>query len=194
MPHRVITPPAVIEPITTDDARLHLRLGDDEIGNDALIAASITAAREYAEHYTGRSLAAKTLEMALDAFPSWGGEIELDMPPVTEVTSIKYDDTAGVEQTLSPSAWRFSDYGEAPRRVTPAYGTCWPSTRCQRNAVRILYTVGASCPQVAKNAILLIVGHLFENRQEVLAGTGLSATQVPMGAMALLDTVKVWGF
>jgi len=127
--------------------------------------------------------------MALDAFPEAGVGIDLDRPPVASITSIKYTDTAGVEQTITSTNYTLSLYGEA-RRVNPKYLYDWPITRDSAEAVRILYVTGyTAAPQAVKAAILLLVGHLFENRQAV---SELSAEEIPMGARALLDTVKQW--
>ena len=57
MSYRVITAVA-IEPVTLAEARLQLRMTvDDTAADDPLINVLITAAREFAEHYTGRALA-----------------------------------------------------------------------------------------------------------------------------------------
>lgn len=193
MTYKVITPPQS-EPITLEDARLHLRLGSDETSEDALITTWITVAREYAEHYTGRALVPQTLEQALDAFPCCFGAILLDMPPVTQVASIEYDDLNGQAQTLDTARWHFSDYGAA-RTVSLTYGSWWPPTRPQADAVRIRFTAGYETPpQAVRAALLLIVGHLFENRQDVLVSDGRAvAIEVPKAADALLDTVKAYG-
>ena len=61
-----ITAPAT-EPIDLATAKLHCRVdGTDE---DTLIAALIVAAREQAEHETGRALVTQTWEQVHDAFP-----------------------------------------------------------------------------------------------------------------------------
>lgn len=39
---------------------------------------------------------------------------------------------------------------------------------------------------VVKAAVLLILGHLYRNREEVLVGTSAAAAQLPVGATALL--------
>lgn len=188
MHHKVITAVAT-EPITTAEAKLHLRV--DHADDDALIGALITAAREFAEHYTGRALAPQTLEAALDAFPD-EGFIDLPMPPVASVTSIKYTDTAGAEQTVSSGNYALSTYGES-RRVNLSADAQWPTDAEEvADAVRIRYVAGyATCPKAARQAMLLLIGHLYENRQ---AATALKVEVIPMGARALLDTIKVWGF
>lgn len=181
---KVITPVAV-EPVTVAEAKLHLRV--DNSDEDALIGALITAAREYGEHYTGCALAPATLEMSLDEFPA--DLIELDMPPVASITSIKYTDASGVEQTLDPSKYAFSAYGQA-RNVSLTYGNSWPVTRAIPDAVRIRYVTGyTTTPKAARAAILLTIGHLYENRESVGTNT---AMELPLGARSLFDTVKVW--
>lgn len=204
MSFRVVTPVAV-EPVTLADARLHLRVGSDDTTEDSLILVWITVAREYAEAYTRRALATQTLELALDRFPgsppalpawTWSPEdsaFVLDKPPVSSISSIKYTDPQGVEQTLDPSKYALSPYGTGSM-VYPTYGNPWPATQATRNAVRVQYVAGYSAPpQAVKAAILLIVGHLYENRQDVYVDGRVAIASVPNGADALLDTVKLYG-
>jgi uncharacterized phiE125 gp8 family phage protein len=186
MTYKVVTAVAT-EPVTLAEAKLHLRV--DASDDDDLIGALITAAREFAEHYTGRALAEQTLEMALDEFPCVD-YIDLDAPPVASVTSIKYTDTDGVEQTFSSASYSLDTYGTS-RQVTLAYGVEWPDTREEPRAVRIRYVTGyATAPKAVKSALLLLIGHLYENRQDA---TATRLESIPTGAEALLDTVKVWG-
>ena len=188
---KVITAVAT-EPVTLVEARLHLRL--DLIGSthpdDDLVTALITAAREYAESYTNRALAPQTLEMVLDCFPA--GNIDLDLSPVSSVTSIKYTDVDGVEQTVSTSDYSLSAYGLA-NTVSLAYDTVWPVTRAVRDAVRIRYVTGhTTVPKAVKAAILILIAHLYENRD--LVNIGRTVTDVPLSAHALLDTERIQRF
>jgi uncharacterized phiE125 gp8 family phage protein len=188
--HYRVTAPSGAEPITLDQAKAHLRvLGTDE---DALITALIPTAREFAEHYTGRALAAQTIEAALDGFPcDETPAIELPLCPAASVTSIKYTDAAGVEQTLTTSKYALSPYGLA-RNVAPTLGNYWPTAAAVADAVRIMAVVGYDeAPKAALQAMLLLIGHLYENRQDAAV---LAPQEIPTGARALLDTIKVWGF
>lgn len=198
MPIKVITAPTE-EPVTPGEAKLHLRV--DGTDDDALITALIVAAREAAEHITGRALMPQTLELALDAFYEFNRDhpgrhayrVILPRPPVASITSVKYVDTTGTLQTLDPSAYVLDDYSE-PARLVPAYGTCWPATRCQENAVLIQYEAGyadaASVPQQIKSWMLLRIGMLYENREGIVAGVPLA--EMP-GVDRLLDACRVWG-
>lgn len=184
--YQVITP-ATAELVTLDQAKSHLRVDTD--AEDALITSLITVAREFAEHYTGKSLVPVTLEMTLPRFPPYPECIALDAPPVTSVTSIKYTDTAGVEQTVDSANYALSPYGDS-RQIQPAYQFYWPVTQCIEDAVRIRYVAGyVDAPGAVVSAILLLVGHLYENRQTVSA---LKLAEIPLGALALLNIVKVW--
>lgn len=180
---KVVTPVAV-EPVTTAEAKAHCKV--DTSDDDTLIAALITAAREYAEHETGRAFAPQTLEMALNAFPDCNADwIDLDMPPVASVSSVKYTDTAGDEQTMDSGDYALSVYGES-RRISLAYNVSWPITQDIPDAVRIRYVTGyTTLPKAAKQGLLLVIGHFYESR-------GPSTEDVPAGALALLNTIKVW--
>lgn len=185
---KIITPVAT-EPVTLAELQAHLRLYvvAGVSTDDAMIQAQLSAAREYAEHYTGRALAPQTLELALDAFPA--GAIDLPGVPVTSITSIKYIDVAGAEQTLAVGTYSLNDYG-ITAKAERAFGTVWPGTQASANAVKVRYVAGyAVAPKAVKAALLLFVGHLFENRQEVNVNAAIKTEQIPMGVHALLNTV-----
>lgn len=179
---KVITPadPA----ITTAELRAHCyALAAD----DAQLEGFLSAAQGYAQHYTGRSIGSQTLELALDEFPD--GAIELPLGPVTAISSIKYIDEAGVEQTLDPSAYTLDDYG-IQCWALPAVDTEWPATLATANALKVRYVAGV-LPGAVRSALLLVVGHLYANRENTVS---TAMQELPMGVKSLLDTVKVWSF
>lgn len=187
---RVLTPPAA-EPVSITEAKLHLRVdGTDE---DALITALIVAARAAAEHETGRSLVTQTLRLTLDAFPADGG-IELLRGPVQSITQVQYVDAAGSTQTLSGSLYALDNASEySSHYLLPAYGSTWPATREQANAVWVDYVAGygnaAAVPQAIKQWILLAVGDMYANRER-----SAEKPAVPHGFVAgLLDRYRLWG-
>ena len=187
MGFKVITPPSAVIPIA--EVMLHLKDDSADANRQAEVAALLEAARDHAEHYCGRSFGSQTLELALDAFPAGG--IELPRGPVTSITSVKYLNSAGAEQTVSATDYTLDDYGLTPW-ILPAYGLDWPSALDTANAVKVRYVAGAAAlPKAVRNALLLFVGHLDQNREAVATGQG-GAIEMPLGVKALLDTQKVW--
>lgn len=184
---RIDTAPAS-EPVTLAEAKAHLRV--DSSDEDALIGNLVKAAREYCELFTRRSFITTTWKLTLDKFPD---TVELARSPAQSVTSIKYIDDDGVQQTFASASY-LVDAESEPGRVTPVYGGSWPSARSQMNAVEVTFKAGygdaaASVPQSAKQAILMLVGHWFENRETTITGTIIA--QVPMAVKALLWSLIV---
>ena len=183
---KIVTPPTA-EPVTLLEAKDHLRV--DGPDDDAMISVLITAARKWAEEYTGRQFVTATLDWFLDGFcPSFSAPL----PPLQSVTSIKYLDTDGAEQTLDAATYRVDAVSE-PGRIALDYGKSWPSTYSVINAVTVRFVAGygtaAAVPEPIRQAILILIGELYEQRQESVPA---SFAAVPFGVRALLTPYKVW--
>ena len=201
MKFKVITAVAT-EPITRAEATLHLGL-DDMSGShpdDAIIDALITGARQHAEHYTKRALAQQTLEAALDAFPdSDDDRIDLPRAPVASITSIKYTDTSGTEQTISSSAYALSTYGES-RTIAPTSGNYWPTTEDIPDAVRIRYVAGYAAtgagaeytvlPKAVRQGLLMHISLTYPRN----VFTPAEREAMETARDSLLNTIKDWSF
>jgi uncharacterized phiE125 gp8 family phage protein len=184
MGYKIITQASAV--ITTADLKAHLRV--DYASDDSLIDGFLLAAMSYAQHYTGIAVGRQTIEMALDSFPD--GAISLPLVPAASIISITYVDSAGAVQTLAGSAYSLDDYSSQDAWVVPAVDTEWPETYDAVNAVKVQYYAGTTAlDRAIKQALLLLVGHFYENRQEA---TDKRLAQIPLGVSALLDTVKVW--
>lgn len=131
----LIAPPSV-EPVTLSDVKLAGRIDTADL--DAQIAMQISAYRQQAEHIQGRRLITQTVEMVLDAFPA-GGDIDLRLPDVQEIVSVKYYDPSGSQQTLPVTAYSL-DSSSVPCWLLPVDE--WPETKIVANCVRIRYVVG----------------------------------------------------
>ena len=162
------------EPLSATQAKLHLRV--DVSTDDTLITALIVAARMHVEAMTGRCLMLQTWRESISAFSD---VIELQKAPLSSVTSVKYIDADGFEQTASST----TDYrvmkpvGPHAMRGTIelVYGGDWPTSRDQSDAVRILYVAGyadaASVPAPLIAAMYLLIGDLYQNREAMIVGT-----------------------
>ncbi len=180
-----------MEPVSLAEAKLHCRVDTDV--DDTLISGYISAAREAAEQYLWRSLITQTWVFTLDAFPA--GAIELPMGKVQSVV-IAYYDADGDLQTLDAAEYDTA-LSESGSRVAPIAGGSWPATSARIGAVRITAVCGygataSSVPAAIKSAIMLTIGHLYMNREEVVVGT--IATQLPAGCQRLLDPYRLFRF
>lgn len=181
---KLITPPEK-QPLTLDEARAHLRVDHDE--EDTYIQSQIAAATNDCQDFAGRQFITATYILQLDCFPR-SGIIHVPMPPLQSVESIEYVDTSGTTQVLDPSRYRVDSISE-PARITPAYGTVWPSTLGVTGAVTVEFIAGYGddeddVPEWARSAIRLTLGNLFENREAVIVG--VNATEMPQSAEHLL--------
>lgn len=184
MPLKRTSAPAK-EPVTLDMAKAHIRVDGGE--EDAYIEQILKTAREWCEDFQRRAYVTQTWRLTLDEFPACG-ELELPRPPLASVTSITYLDTNGDSQTLATSVYAV-DTDADPGRVYLKYNQTWPSTRAIQNAVTITYVAGygaddSHVPAAMKQAILLLVGHWFENREDVVSGS--LPKHIDMGVKALL--------
>lgn len=186
----LITAPSA-EPMTTAEAKSHLRV--DLSDDDDLIDSIVKAAREKLEVDTGRALITQTFDLHLDVFPD-DCVIKVPRPTLQSITSIKYLDPDGVEQTLDASKYRI-DSKSTPARIIPAYGESWPSIRATTNAVVVRCIAGygdasTDIPQDLIQAMKLLVGHYYENREDVITGT--IATAIPQAYEWLKAPHKVF--
>jgi uncharacterized phiE125 gp8 family phage protein len=177
------------ECITLAVAKAHLRI--DSTDEDASITAWITAAREWCENYQNRTYITRTRTLKLDRFPGNSEYIELPYPPLAGVTSIAYLDSAGASQTLALTTDYLVDTTTEPGRVYLPHGKTWPDVYDQLQAVTITYPAGygtlpANVPVRYRQAILLFVGHCYENREAVGEVGHIAGAPIPFGVMELL--------
>jgi uncharacterized phiE125 gp8 family phage protein len=160
------------EPITLSEAKASPSLRVAASTDDTDITALIVVARKMAETYTLHALVTQTWELVLDGFPDGG--IVVPMPPLQSVTSIKYIDTDGVEQTLGDLLYSV-DTDSIPALIVPAYDETWPTdVRDQINAVRVRFVAGfgsaADVPEDIKQWIKIAVGTMYDTPQAVVVG------------------------
>ena len=182
----VTTGPA-LEPVDINDiAKLDLKV--DNTTEDGLIAILIQAARELAEQKTQKSFITQTRVMKMDYFQR-SGTMLLPFGPVQSIAHIKYYDSNNDIQTLSSTLY-YTDFDSKIARVV--IKDYWPSTYDRPNAVAVTYVcgyglTGVTVPAPIRKAILLLVGHFYENRQNVIvSGSPTGVVEIPFGAEVLL--------
>jgi len=149
---RTIAP--ATEPVTLTEAKAHLgvTITDDDVRLNSLI----TAAREWAESYTGQAFVSQTWAAYFDDFPL-GDTIRLP-GPLLSITSVGYVDQDGELQA-------FADYtlDAAGGRIFLDYDADWPDVRNIENAVTITFVAGyETMPESIKSAIKLQVEMLYD--------------------------------
>lgn len=187
---------APVELLDLATVRTHLKIDTDTSGSppthpdDDLIIALITTARESVESYLdGRKVVNQDFEAVFDGFED---EMGLQAWPVNSITSITYVDEDGATQTLSAGVYFLDNY-DVPATVRLGWGQMWPAARPVANSVKVTFNAGSTdglspddypCPKVIKQAMLLTIGHLYENRQDVVS---TQRYELPLGVKALLQ-------
>jgi len=186
---RLVTGPD-IEPVSLDEAKGQCRV--DISTDDVLIQGLVQTAREMAETITRRALITQTWELVLDGFPD-EDRLTIPLPPLQSVT-VKYTDADDVEATFSSASYVVDTYNE-PGRIVLRSDATWPNvTLREANGVAVRFVAGygdaaADVPQAIRQAMLLMVGHWYENREETVA-TG-NVQRIPLGIEALLWPYRV---
>lgn len=184
---RIITPP-LFEPISLAEAKQQCRIAPGFTDEDLLIAGYIKAAREYCAGLDWRAYCTQTLELWLDEWPC-EDEIKIPRPPLQSVASVKYYDINDVEYTLSPTIY-YVDTIHEPGTVHLRGYSMWPTTVLRDyNAVCVTFTAGWTTPELVpetiRQALRLVVGHFYENREDTQSGT--VNRNIEMGVQSLLQ-------
>ena len=179
----IVTPPAE-EPIDTDEAKAHLRVtGSDD---DTYIETLIVSARQWIEQELYRQLVTATWDLVMDEFPSGLAPIRIPGAPLVSVTSISYTDAAGDAQSWSADEYVVSTSRE-PGEIRPAYGQLYPNTRNAPDVVTVRFVAGygeaEDVPKLLKSALKLIIGSLYEFREDQVER---AISRLPMGTERIL--------
>jgi uncharacterized phiE125 gp8 family phage protein len=179
----LITAPTT-ETISEEELKFQLSMTDSDDVTDTNLSIYRKAAREYHESRTGRTIHETEWELVLNAFPG-GDRIELPRAtPLISITSIKYFDSDGTENTFSDSNY-IVDTWSRPGCAVLAYNESWPSFTAYPVApVRVRYKAGiATSPTTEaddadKLPVLLLAAALYENREAVNVADRASIAQI----------------
>lgn len=183
------TAPA-IEPITLDEAKLHLKV--DTADDNALINALITTTRQLAERETKRAFITQTWEMFLDYAPP---EIDIPKPPLQATgLSIKVIDEAAAESVVNAASYDVDASENSPGRVKLRSGCSWPSHRGFASFI-IEFKAGygdtaTDVPEALKQGLFVLIGHMYENRGD--EGAVKARVHALEEARILFAPFKIW--
>lgn len=168
--HRVSVPNAEL-PVTLELSRAHLR-NEDLRYDDEYVKSVIRAAAGLVETQYGMALLNQTVVQYHRSFPcSTDTPLLLRIAPLVSVSSIEYMDGEGNTQTWSSAEYAAGHFNNTAF-IIPKPNYAWPSVRVgQPNAVTITYTAGfgakaSQVPDAIRSALLLIIGALYENRED----------------------------
>jgi uncharacterized phiE125 gp8 family phage protein len=183
----ILTTPPNTTPVTLTEAKAHLRV--DSSDEDLLIQSLIEAATAHFDGYAGilgRCLIEQVWTVKYSDWPA-SNYLRLPFPDVSAVT-VKYFDVSNVEQTLSSGDVAIL-HDERGSLVRFADDYDYPAVYDGRDdGVQVAVTAGygddgADVPAAIRAAILLMVGHLYQNREAVASGVTM---QLPLGVQALI--------
>lgn len=189
---KLITAPTS-EPVTLTEAKAQCRV--DISTDDTYIGNLITAAREWCELHDWRVYMPQTWELYLDDWPSTSA-IEIPKPPLQSVTSFKYTNESDVEATLDSSQY-YVDTVSDPGWLVLRSAYAWPAvTLRDANGIVIRFVAGyagaSDVPMRIKQAMLLLVGHWYENRENTTVGA--VSRSIEFGVTSLLGIDRGFRF
>lgn len=169
--------PALVEPVTLDQAKQQVEVLLADHTYDALLTDYIAAAREYVENRSGHILIERDLVEYRACFGEW---IETKRP-ITDVLTVGYSDADGNPATVD------SYVVAPPNRIYP--DGSWPTVQAG-SSIRLEYTAGYPAgdePRALLQAIKMLVAHWFSQRESV--AVGLIPTEVPHAVDAICDQI-----
>ena len=177
------------EPVSLADVKAHCRI--DHSDDDTYIAGLIAAAVAFvdAQGELGRAMITQTWAQYESQAP---GRVRLDMGPFIELVSVKFFDAAGSLQTATLADFEIRLHGDFVI-CKPKEDREWPTADTREDAIKITYTAGygaaSDVPAGIKHALLMLIGHWYENREAVVIGTITATT--PMAFAVLIGNERV---
>lgn len=172
--------------ISLADAKAHLRITHSD--EDALLTAMLTRARERAETDSGMTLTDGAVwTFTADNIPSDADRIRLPRGPVRSVDTFTY--TPEPDTTSAVGGQAYSLIGPDSPEIRRVPGQNWPTQADVLLGVTIVYTAGdTAISGDAEQAILLMLGHMYEHREAFAAG--VQVYEVPQGYRALIRKLR----
>jgi len=182
----LVTPPdADAGPVTMAALKAHVG-ASDYADDDDMLKAFLSSAVQHLDGWSGilgRCLMPQTWRQDFDCFERC---LRLPLAPVQSITSVQYEDAYGATQTIDGANFALAtDALGSFVRFKSTYD--FAGVSADRPAVHVTYLAGyidvASVPAPLKTAILLLVGHWYENRSAVVVGAAPAALPFAVDAL-----------
>ena len=116
-------------------------------------------------------------------------QIVLPSPPLKEVSRLEYYDTTNTKITYHHSNYTLNKYTNQKNFIEINKDVTLPEVYDRADAIQISFTAGmgsagADVPDAIKQAILLIVGHLYEKREDTVS-------RLPKASEYLLEPYRI---
>lgn len=155
---------------------------------DTIIGSYLRAAATLIEGFTNRAFLVQTYHQSMRWFG--GREIILRRSPAATITSIKYNDANGAQQTFDLTKVSLCAASE-PSVVRLKQGEGWPDTDLSSGNVQITYTAGyaseATIPDGLKQCLRFLALHFYENKIPVQS---LSQATVPLTFISVINNQR----
>lgn len=189
------TPPADAA-ISLEQAKKYLRVDHDDDNDDVqrfidAAIAHLDGSGLERDGLLGRALVNQS--WILEAERPDRGRIVIEYGRVQSITTVE------VMTSGAYVAWDTANYRKGYRDgncfIVPVAGQSFPPHDHREDAFRITYVCGYGAADAVPNnlieAMLLHIGHMYENRGAVVVEARGAAYAVPMGYMDLIDLVRV---
>ncbi|QFT69611.1 Phage gp6-like head-tail connector protein [Labrenzia sp. THAF35] len=153
--------------LTRDEAKEHLRVYHDDEDDyiDALLAV-VTENFCGEQGWLGISVVEQVWEYTACTFPC--GLLRIPRPPLKTVDNVYYTPDTDVETELLTFRTFDAEVKFRGGYILPAIDEDWPDTNGEPASVRIRFTSGYDVvPAPVKHAAKLMIGTLFDNREDV---------------------------
>lgn len=187
--------------VSVQEAAEHCRVTDE--GEFPILSNLVAVATEAVEDYTGLVLTEAHFRWCSDRWPfvppeafPWYGQrpsvarrIVLGRSPLRSVQAVTYRDTLGAAVTLAPESYTV-DTVNTPGGVVLKSTLELPalSEEFSPDAVAVEFTAGGSPSERARQAVLLMVSHLYDNQGVVTAS---NVSELPYSYQSLLAALRV---
>ena len=180
----LVTAP-VSEQLTLSEVKAHLRVDNND--EDAYIYALISVARDAAEGACARRFGLQSWRLYFDDFE----RIKLHGCGQVSSATVYWRDSAGAYQALTGSQYEIV-------KALPAYvffnnTFVRPTTGDFAEIVRVDVTCGETAPQGVKQWMLLRIASLYEQREDMVVGAGITSNAT-LFVPALLEPHRVVAF